>query len=126
MVFRKLTDWFHYDQEKVKFVFAGIESGSSVINISGMLAIFMLGMLMHIMVMFLHSLLKKFFGSKNFVTRCLLWIMRGFTFGFYLSLILEGYTNTMLSSFSEVYQYDLLRVNHNVPSYVCSIVILSL
>lgn len=65
IIFKQIKEWFDYEQEWGQLSTAGLESGSTFINISGMLLILIFGIITHISLEIIFQILKKYCNPNS-------------------------------------------------------------
>ncbi|CAI2363968.1 unnamed protein product [Moneuplotes crassus] len=109
IVFRKIIEWFDFAQPRDDFDTIEISSGSSLINLSTLVCMFILYIIIHFMLWGIRKCVGK---SKKFCARFINKAYSSFTFRMYVILIFEAIIEICLCSFSELERY---KVNTTGP-----------
>ncbi|CAI2380491.1 unnamed protein product [Moneuplotes crassus] len=121
IIFRKVYEWFNYEQPSDELFLAGIENGSSLLNLSGSIAFLISFGIFHIIFSSLHWINKNN-PEKTCLMKTIEMIANFFTAELYYRLVVESFLMMTLSSFSELKRADTDEVP-NFNSFISSIVI---
>lgn len=94
-----------FDQTDPYLYLIGLESGSSIINILAVAGLFILIPIMHIPVWILHAYLKKK-EVENWLSRVTHKFFHTLTFGVYIRFLFEVYIYLLLTSTSEIINFQ--------------------
>ncbi|CAI2363732.1 unnamed protein product [Moneuplotes crassus] len=118
IVFRKISDWFDYPQDRADFDTIEISSGSSLINLNTIIGAFILYIIIHVIFWFIRKCVRK---SKKLLPKLVKKVYRSFTFGMYVILVFEGFISLCLCSFSELGRYKVNATGAERNSFYFSV-----
>ena len=125
-VFKKMINWFDYEQPSDQLYITGVTSGSAFINMADTIAIFLSIGVLHLLILLIYVAKVKGREKLGCSWKLLVYIFKSLTFGFYFRLMFESFLMTWLSSFSEINRFmtdESNKYNSSITSIVISILI---
>ena len=125
-VFKKMINWFDYEQPSDQLYITGVTSGSAFINMADTIAILLSIGVFHLLILLIYVAKVKGRKKLGCSWKLLVYIFKSLTFGFYFRLVFESFLMLWLSSFSEINRFindESNKYNSSITSIVICIMI---
>ena len=125
-----LIGWFDSVQSNNGLIQIGLESGSALVNNSTLISMFVLFIPVHLLIWLLMLIINKRSSIENqgwMIKICKYLATKTFailTYGFYIRTIIESILVLALSTFSEIFNFNVNDVNKASSFAVCTLIIL--
>ena len=119
--FGKITNLFDYEQPLDDFFIAGVDTGSTMMNLfSTLITLLSVGMI-HLLIFSCYCRVRKR-ENPNWGWKILIYIFKMLTFGFYFRLIFETFIIMCLSSFLEINRWYIKESGTKFSSFISAVI----
>ena len=115
----EIVDTFDYEQPEDDFYVTELESGSSLMNISGVIMLIIATILFHwllrIILAFTRMIINKFTAYVKF-------LLHSFKYGIYVRIFFQSFILLWLASFSEIYRFNFNESSQHSYSMIVAFI----
>ena len=117
--FDKMVNRFDFRLPDAELKYFGINSGSTFVTNFSLICIVLILIAIHSLFLLIYRLLKSKVKSKTKWVKCLKKIFQFFAFSLYIRVMFEANVFLLLSSLSELYQWDTSNSSKIISLFFC-------
>lgn len=117
-----IIDWFDFEQSDDYMKAVGLESGSSFVNLIGMLTMLVFGFITTMVLYILKTFVLKS-SSNGWFAKVFHAVYKFMAYTFFVLVIMEGLTITCLSVFTNLSESEMYSVNHKLRTLVFALIV---